>query len=220
MNNITGLHFYINDDLNLVVDDHRGGTIKHKVISLNTFCKLIDRSTRKMDVASGLLPERCICYRETDSGERFVAIDLAKNAVDITYEQTKYENFPIPRLLFGFRVSKDNRVTEVQIAVADMGTLRDDTKLYKYPFSNVSGFNLCIGANAMPKIKSLRQLGGLPYYIFAMPDNNDRYTPDRTRLNMEYRTMLAHLKDKDSAYYYENVLIPSGKTLKNFIYEG
>ena len=175
MNNITGLHFYINDDLNLVVDDHRGETVKHKLISLNTFCKMIDRSTRKMDVASGLLPERCICYREMDCGERFVAIDLGRNAVDITYEQTKYENFPIPRLLFGFRMSKDDRIAEVQIAVADMGTLRDDTRLYKYPFSNVSGFNLCIGANVMPKIKSLRQLNGLPYYIFAMPDNNDRY---------------------------------------------
>jgi len=167
MNNITGLHLYINDDLNLVVDDHRGETVKHKVISLNTFCKMIDRSTRKMDVASGLLPERCICYRETDSGERFVAIDLGRNAADITYEQTKYENFPIPRLLFGFRMSKDNRIAEVQIAVADMGTLRDDTRLY-----------------------------------------------------MEYCTMLEHLKDKDSAYYYENVLIPSGKTLKSFIYGG
>ena len=57
-------------------------------------------------------------------------------------------------------------------------------------------------------------------HAMRMPDNNDRYTPDRTLLNMEYRTMLEHLKDKDGAYYYENVLIPSGKTLKNFIYGG
>ena len=69
----------------------------------------------------------------------------------------------------------------------------------------------------MPKIKSLRQLNGIPYYIFSMPDNNDRYTPDRTELNMEYRTMLEFLKDKDEKYYYENVLIPTGKTLIDFI---
>ena len=50
-----------------------------------------------------------------------------------------------------------------------------------------------------------------------MPDNNDRYTPSRTKLEMEYRTMLEFLKDKDTDFYYENVLIPSGKTLKDFI---
>ena len=113
--------------------------------------------------------------------------------------------------------TKKNKITEVSVAVADRGVLRDDTKLYKYPFSNVSGFNMCIGSNAMPKIKQLRQLSSIPYYIFAMPDNNDRYTPDRTKLEMEYRTMLEFLKDKDVDFYYENVLIPSGKTLKDFI---
>lgn len=218
MSNISGLKFYINDDLNIVIDDCRGKTVKHKVISLNTFCKIIEKSTKPKAVQSGLLPDRCICFRENADGERFVALDLGRFNVDITYESTVYKDFPIPRMLFGFRVSKDFKINEVQVAVADMGPLRDDTKLYKYPFSNVSGFNMCIGSNAMPKIKLLRQLNGIPYYIFAMPDNNDRYTTDRTKLNMQYRTLLEFMKDKDSSYYYENVLIPSGKTLSDFIY--
>ena len=44
MNRLTGLRFYINDDLNLVVDDHRGKTIKHKVISMNTFVKMLEKN--------------------------------------------------------------------------------------------------------------------------------------------------------------------------------
>lgn len=217
MSNISGLKFYINDDLNVVVDDYRGETVRHKVISLNTFCRLIEKSSKPKTVQSGLLPDRCICFRENSDGERFVALDLGIFNVDITYEKTIYKDFPIPRLLFGFYVSKDFKITEAQVAVADKGPLREDTKLYKYPFSNVSGFNICIGSNAIPIIKQLRQLNGIPYYIFAMPDNNDRYTPDRTKLCMQYRELLEFMKDRDSDYYYGKVLIPSGKTLKNFI---
>ena len=34
---------------------------------------------------------------------------------------------------------------------------------------------------------------------------------------MEYRELLNHLKDKEPAYYYTDVLVPNGKTLKDFI---
>ncbi len=219
MNNITGLRFYVNEDLNLVVDDFRGKTVKHKVISMNTFAKLISKSIEVTAVETGILPDRCVSYREDKDGNKFIALDLGTFNTDICYENTKYLNFPIPRMLFGFRLDKTNKINKVQVAVAELGHLRESTKLYKYPFSNVSGFDMCIGSNAMPKLKSLRQLNGIPYYIFAMPDNNDRYRPDRTKLNMEYREMLEYLKDKNTEYYYESVLIPSGKTLKDFIYK-
>lgn len=217
MNNITGLKFYFNEDLNLVIDDYRGKTIKHKVISANTFVKLIEKNTEISTINTGVLPDRCVSYSENHIGNKYVVVDVGRFRIDLTYEKTMYENFPIPRLLFGFYIDKDFRVTSVNVAVADLGILREDTKLYKYPFSNVSGFDMCIGANAMPGIKSLRQLNGIPNYIFAMPDNNDRYSPSRTKLNMEYRNMLEFLKDKDEKFYYSDVLIPTGKTLSDFI---
>ena len=41
------------------------------------------------------------------------------------------------------------------------------------------------------------------------------------RLGLEdesiYRALLNHLKDKEPAYYYTDVLVPNGKTLKDFI---
>ena len=217
MNNLTGLRFYVNEDLNIVVDDCRGKTVKHKVISMNTFVKLVEKNVEITTVHTGVLPDRCVSYTENQNGSRYVVTDLGKFRIDLIYENTKYEDFPVPRLLFGFEVDKDFKITKVNVAVSDMGTLRENTKLYKYPFSNVSGFDMCIGQNVMPKIKSLRQLNGIPYYIFSMPDNNDRYSPDRTNLNMEYRTMLEFLRDKNEKFYYENVLIPTGKTLSDFI---
>ena len=36
---------------------------------------------------------------------------------------------------------------------------------------------------------------------------------------MDYRGLLEHLKDKDSQYYYDNVLIDMEKTLNDFITE-
>lgn len=216
MNNLNGFRFYINEDLNLVVEDMRGKVVKHKVITLNHFCKLIERNIEPQKVCTGILPERCVAYNE-ENEKKFVALDLGRFNMNLTYQKTEYENFPLPRLIYGFHLDGNNKITKVQVAVADMGPLRDDTKLYIYPFSNVRGFDMCIGSNSMPKIKLLRQLATIPYYIFAMPDNNDLYSPGKTKLNMEYREMLEHLKDKDEKYYYENVLIPSNKTLKDFI---
>lgn len=217
MNNLTGLRFYINDDLNVVVDDYRGKTVRHKVISMNSLVKMVEKNIEINTVRTGVLPDRCVSYTENMDGTKYVVMDLGKFRMDLTYEKTKYEDFPIPRLLFGFVINKDFKITRVKVAVADMGPLRETTKLYKYPFSNVSGFNMCIGSNSMPKIKALRQLNGIPYYIYAMPDNNDHYSPERTKLNMEYRNMLEFLKDKDEYYYYKKVLIPTGKTLVDFI---
>ncbi len=219
MNKVTGFRFYVNEDFNLVVEDGCGDTVKHKVISLNTFCRLIDNSAKLKDIETGLLPERCIAFRESADGTRFIALELGRENMDMTYENTKYDNFPIPRLIYGFKLNQENKITEVSVAVAGRGKLRESTELYKYPFSNVAGFNMCIGQNSMPKINTLHQLSGIPYYIFSMPDNNDRYSADRTKLNMEYRTMLEHLKDKSADYYYSDVLIESGKTLKDFIYK-
>lgn len=217
MNNLTGIQFHFNEDLNLVVDDFRGKTVKHKVVSLDEFVKLLEDNVEISTVNTGVLPERCVSYQEDHKGTRYVVMDLGVFRMDLTYENTTYEDFPLPRLLYGFVVDKDFKIKKVRVAVADMGQLRESTKLYKYPFSNVSGFNMCTGSNSLPKLKSLRQLNGIPYYIFSMPDNNDYYRPDRTKLDMEYRNLLEFLKDKDEKYYYENVLIPTGKTLADFI---
>lgn len=217
MNNLTGLQFYVNEDLNLVVDDHRGPTTRHKVVSMDSLCKMIEKHSERKTVQSGLLPTGCISYCERFDNQKFVALDLGRYRMDLRYENTTYENFPVPRLLYGFYLDSQNKITDVQIAVADLWTLREDTALYVYPFSNVAGFDLCIGQNKLPKIKELRQLASIPYYIFSMPDNNDRYTLGHTRLHMEYRTLLEFLKDKDERFYYSDVLVPSGKTLRDFL---
>ena len=90
--------------------------------------------------------------------------------------------------------------------------------MYYYPFSNVNRFSLCTGTNALPDIKSLQSLENLPGYILSLPDNDDHYRAEHTRLGLGHRDLLEHLRDKDRQYYYDKVLIPMpGVTLKNFI---
>lgn len=211
-----GLNLHIDKDWNIVIDVRAGNRIRHKVITPDAFCQIVAKNVKVKAVRSGILPEDCVSFCEKD-GERFVVVELGQDTIDLTYEKTTYENFPVPRLLYGFTVDTQGKITNVYVTVAEKGTLRDDTKLYEYPFSNVNGFRMCTGDNALPEIKQLRQLSGIPGYLFSMPDNNDYYSPEQTKLNMEYRNLLEFLQDKDSDFYYTDVLIPSDKTLKDFI---
>lgn len=211
-----GLNLHIDKDWNIVIDVRAGNRIRHKVITPDSLCQIVAKNVRVKAVRSGILPEDCVSFCEKD-GESFVVVELGQDTIDLTYEKTTYEKFPVPRLLYGFTVDTNGKITNVYVTVAEKGTLRDDTKLYKYPFSNVNGFRMCTGDNALPEIKQLRQLSGIPCYLFSMPDNNDYYSPEQTKLNMEYRNLLEFLQDKDSDFYYTDVLIPSDKTLKDFI---
>lgn len=216
MDKNTWLNLYIDEDWNVIIDVRAGKRIRHKVITPDMFCKLVVKNIKVKAISSGILPNDCIAFSE-QNGERFVVVELGRDKIDLTYEKTTYENFPVPRLLYGFQINENDRIANVYVTVAEQGTLRDDTKLYKYPFSNVKGFSMCTGANVLPEIKHLRQLSGIPGYLFSMPDNNDYYSPGKTKLNMEYRNMLEFLQNKTADFYYTDVLIPSDKTLKDFI---
>ena len=62
-----------------------------------------------------------------------------------------------------------------------------------------------------------RKLRTLLHRVMAVPFGDDYYRPEQTRLNLGARELFEHLKDKTPAYYYENVLIASGKTLSDFL---
>ena len=136
----------------------------------------------------------------------------------VTYMNTEYPDFPLPRLLFGFRIEDSGRISGINIGVPDLGKLTPDTRMFVYPFSNVSRFAMCNGSNSLPHIQSLQQLANLPYYILSLPDNDDFYQERGNRLKMGHRDLLEHLRDKDRRYYYDHVLVPMpNTTLKDFI---
>lgn len=211
---------HIKEDKSVRLEITENGKTRTKLISPQTLFDCIkgSLSSTPVKVASGLLPSNVISVTGDESGARYAVVEYPYNTADITYMSTEYKNFPLPRLIFGFKVESSGRISEVKLGVPAPGKLKPDTKMYYYPFSNVSRFALCTGANVLPNIKTLQSLENLPGYIISLPDNDDHYQDNHTKLNLGHRDLLEHLRDKDRQYYYDKVLIPMpNATLKDFI---
>jgi len=50
-----------------------------------------------------------------------------------------------------------------------------------------------------------------------MGNNNDHFSPSNNKPGLEMRDLMELLKDKQQSYYYEHILLPSGKTFGDFI---
>ena len=57
----------------------------------------------------------------------------------------------------------------------------------------------------------------LPALLLSIPNGDHSFSVLNNKPGMQYRDLLEHLKDKDPSYYYSDVLISNGKTLKDFI---
>ena len=53
--------------------------------------------------------------------------------------------------------------------------------------------------------------------ILKMPNNDDFFDTEDNKLQLPYEKLLEHLKDKDPGYYDDHVLVPSNKTLSDFL---
>lgn len=209
----------IREDKSIRLEFMEDGRMRTKVISIGTLTECIKGSLAGLQISTGLLPKNALSAAiESNNGQRYAVLEFPEERATVTYMQTEYPDFPLPRLLFGFRVESSGRISGVNIGVPELGKLTPATKMFFYPFSNVNRFHMCTGANSLPHIKSLQQLENLPYYILSLPDNDDFYQERNNRLKMGHRDLLEHLRDKDRQYYYDQVLVPMpNTTLKDFI---
>ena len=208
----------ISDDGRVMVEKNMGSVNSFKQIAPDTLVECINKSLLRGTVYSGLLPKNCLSFSAYDDGNRDIVLLHSESKADISYFGTEYKNFPLPCLIFGFRLSKEGRVSTCRVGViANEGMIKPDTKMYHYPLSNVSGFHLCTGNNTFPKCASLHTLASLPYYIMAMPNNNDHFNPALNKPGLEMRDLLELMKDKEPEFYYSDVLLPKIETLSGFI---
>ena len=208
----------IRDDSTVAVEDDKDGVKGFKEISPDSLLECINRSLFRGSVASGGLPRGCLSFVAHDNGEREVCLVHPERRANISYYGTEYKDFPLPRLVFGFHISREGRISSCRLGVtADTENLKPDTPMFHYPLSNVSGFHLCTGNNTFPKCTSLHTLGSLPYYILSMPNNNDYFKPANNKPGLEMRDLLELLKDKKPEFYYSDVLIANGAVLNDFI---
>jgi hypothetical protein len=211
----------ISDDGKIVVETSVDGIISFKQIAPDSLLECINKSLLRGGVSSGLLPKGCLSFTTHDNGDKNIFILHPENRADITYYGSSYPNFPLPKLVFGFYITKENRISQCRLGVvANESHLKPTTPMFVYPFSNVSGANLCIGNNVLPKCQSLHTLGSGSYYILSIENNNDSFKSTNNKQGFEMRDLLELLRDKPPEYYYSDVLILSKTSLGEFITEG
>lgn len=209
----------ITENGEIAVEETINGVKSYKRIEPDGLINCISNSLMRGGVSSGLLPRGCLSYNQSDTGDKGITLLFPERRADISYYGTVYPNFPLPKLVFGFNVISEGRISSCSLGVtANDDALKPETKMFRYPFSNVSGFNLCTGSNPLPKCKSLHTLGSLPYFILSMPNNNDYFKSQNNKQGLEMRDLLELLKDKEPEYYYSDILVPfDGTTLNDFI---
>ena len=215
------LSIHISDSAEIFVEERKNGIKSCKCISLDDLLVCIKSSIREIKpVYRAVLPKNALFYSCCpETGDFSAAMEYPYNKADITYMNTEYRDFPLPKLVFGFKVA-GKKIKKVYLGITGNGILRESSLMYTYPFSNVSkDFVLCTGGNALPEIKSPYSLSNMPDYILSLPDNDDYYNIRHNRLELGHRELMEHLADKSPEYYYSDILIPSGKTLADFYKE-
>lgn len=203
----------------LIVEERKpGGVIAFKEISPLDFYFAINASYAVQDyLSSGFLPDHCL-HVSMNSAEKYFILWNPELRADLVYRDVEYLNFPIPRLVFGIRMLDTGKVAECSLGVVADEKPTPETLMYHYPFSNVyPDSRVCTGNNVMPKYKRQTSLRNFPRFLLGLPDNDEMYDHEKNRLRLSHPELLEHLKDKDPAYYYSDILIPNGKTLQNFI---
>ena len=168
----------------ITVEENINGikNIKHILPEVLTEC--IENSTTQV-LSSGLLPRGCIAYGQYENGDINISMLFQDKKADVSYYKTDYKDFPLPQLVFGFRIN-GNRIVSSKLGVIDYtDVIRPSMQMYVYPFSNVRGFHLCTGNNVMPKSSSLYKLTSIPYFILSMPNNDDYFKSYNNKKNME-----------------------------------
>lgn len=215
------LSIHISDSAEIFVEERKNGIKSCKCISLNDLLVCIKSSIREIKpIYRAVLPKNALFYSCCpETGSFSAAMEYPYNKADITYMNTEYRDFPLPKLVFGFKVA-GKKIKKVYLGITGNGILRESSLMYTYPFSNVSSdFVLCTGGNALPDIKSPYSLSNMPDYILGLPDNDDYFNIKNNRLQLNHRELMEHLADKTPEYYYSDILIPSGKTLADFYKE-
>lgn len=203
----------------IIVEEQKpGGIAAYREIDPLELYYVINQSYASNDyLDSGFLPEHCL-HLSMSATEKYFVLWNPELRADVIYGDREYPNFPIPRMVFGVRVLENGKVAECSMGVVADETPTVDTPMFFYPFSNVhSDDRVCTGNNVLPRYRKISALRNFPRYLLGLPDNDDMYDREHNRLKLSHGELLEHLKDKDPAYYYTDILVSNGKTLGDFI---
>ena len=89
----------ISENGEIYVEDINNGVKGYKKVNPSVFLDCIRNSIKVGAVSSGVLPEGTISYSAGEYGMKRICLVFPERRCDISYKKTKYENFPLPRLV-------------------------------------------------------------------------------------------------------------------------
>ena len=111
----------IPEDGQVLIETHTNGIVKCKEVQEDALLDCIKNSAMRDYVNSGLLPSDCIHVKIHPNGNKEYCLWYPRLYADISYHETAYPNFPLPRLVFAFHVD-----TEGKISGCRMGVVADE----------------------------------------------------------------------------------------------
>ena len=190
-------------------------------MSLNEFIGCLTASQAKnLGTPSPSLPRNIIRY--INRGQNYdVYIDVPKTQRTILFNGSPF-TVGFPRLIFHFQLTKGSekegkfKVVLSRIVATKLPSskpIEDNTELFLFPYSHVSGDLVCMGGNNLPDINSLSKLESL-YEIFFRTQWGTDYGAN-TKLNQDVATLFTDtFNEKD---FDDSVLVSKQKTFGEYL---
>ena len=185
----------------IVNDD---GRKKERIVTIPSLMKALSSSFVKKcsSVSIGKMP---FGYYDAEVGEdegklcANVVTVLPASRQIMKYEDTSYD-IGMPSLVFKFKISKEKVYSTKVYVIKDLKPT-DKSKLYRYPFGNVSIDGLvCWGGNVLPVINELKKLESVMMLFIQSPGNADYFKAEEYCGHKDFtlRQLFEKLKDEES----------------------
>lgn len=213
------LVLHIRENREILLEIIEKGVVQTKNLSPDILQDCISQSFSFL-YHSGLLPSNTIHISKNPmENSTTLVLDYDEGSADLNYMGAVYRDFPLPRILFQFQIENSGRISSVWLKIVPKGRLDNETACFLWPFSNVRhDSSLCLGCNELPHVDDLQRLKHLPRFILELPCNDDLFDSSKNQMGFSLSDLLEHLKDKESSYYYDKILIPQpGEKLAHFL---
>jgi hypothetical protein len=143
------------------------------ISSVNEDVDYTPKEVIEVVTVSPTLPPNTMKYAKLSDDTDLFFLFHPETKATVTYHKTKFNNVPFPNLVFCFGV-RNKRLFRNHVMAYKDRFLRDSTKLYRFPFSNV--FNsgaMCFHSNT--EIHDLVQMQTFPSNWLQEPFNDHLY---------------------------------------------
>lgn len=216
---------FVNNSKTVNIITHEGLRRIEKSVSINDFLVSILESTNKSELNSFISPlygkrkgiELIQCKSFGNNSTLYVLF-REKGYAPMPLYNRMYENVGVPNLIFAVKVI-NNRMSKLYAVATKDKVITNDTIIYKYPFTNVSGHNalVCTGSNKFePGIEDndYKLLYDIPNKFFSM-SNNQGYNDCRST---KYKSIEEVFRNLNNNEFDEELLVKSPfLNYKNFI---